>query len=123
MEAEVRLRLLIKLLAGYLLALLDSVPRLGSLTSFELEKILPLFYGRRLSQCVFGKQSLLAALDFSGVLAALVSPTYCSGEVLLTLIRLGKELTCITSLWGLPLLDRLVDEFMTAFLFLHKSQT
>ena len=49
MEAEVRLRLLIKLLAGYRLALLDSVPKLVSLTSLELEKILPLFYGRRLS--------------------------------------------------------------------------
>ena len=65
----------------------------------------------------------MAALDFSGVLAALASPTYCSGDVLLTLIRLGKELTCITSLYGLLLLDRLVDEFITAFLFLHKSQT
>ena len=49
MEAEVRLRLLIKLLAGYRLAVLDSVPRLVSLFSLELEKILPLFYGRKLS--------------------------------------------------------------------------
>ena len=49
MEAEVRLRLLIKLLAGVRLALLDSVPRLVSLTSLGLEKTLPLFYGRRLS--------------------------------------------------------------------------